>query len=157
MMASSSRAASKKIGSPVLQPQIIEFCQQSELRLDSEFQKNRSPANTFNVENGFKKKKKMGGAGFSEKTPVKVCLNSSPMVTAYVLSHSVLSDSLWPYRAVVNQAPLSMGFSRQESWSGLPFPPPRNLPNPRMESASPVIPALQAYSSQLGHREWDNK
>ena len=40
-------------------------------------------------------------------------------------------------------APLSMGFSRQESWSGLPFPSPGDLPNPGME---PRSPALQADS-----------
>ena len=41
------------------------------------------------------------------------------------------------------QAPLSMGFSRQEYWSGLPFPSPRDLPNPEIE---PRSPALQADS-----------
>ena len=35
--------------------------------------------------------------------------------------------------AVTCQAPLSMGFSRQEYWSGLPFPSPRDLPDPEME------------------------
>ena len=41
------------------------------------------------------------------------------------------------------QTPLSMGFSRQEYWSGLPFPtPPGDLPNPGIEPASPVSPAL---------------
>ena len=39
-------------------------------------------------------------------------------------------------------APLSMGFSRQEYWSGLPCPPSGNLPNPGIESMSPVSPAL---------------
>ena len=34
------------------------------------------------------------------------------------------------------QAPLSMGFSRQECWSGLPCPPPGNLPSPRIEPTS---------------------
>ena len=43
------------------------------------------------------------------------------------------------------QAPLSMGFSRQEYWSGLPFPPPGDLPNPGIEPGSP---ALQADSLQ---------
>ena len=43
--------------------------------------------------------------------------------TACVLSHSVVSDSAIPW-TVARQAPLSMGFSRQEQWSGLPFPPP---------------------------------
>ena len=45
--------------------------------------------------------------------------------------------------AVAHQAPLSMGFSRQEYWSGLPFPSPGDLPNPGIE---PKSPALQADS-----------
>ena len=40
------------------------------------------------------------------------------------------------------QAPLSMGFPRQEYWSGLPFPPPGELPDPGIEPAVPVSPAL---------------
>ena len=43
---------------------------------------------------------------------------------------------------VVRQAPLSVGFSRQEYWNGLPFPPPGDLPNPGTESVSPKFPAL---------------
>ena len=39
------------------------------------------------------------------------------------------------------QAPLSMGFSRQQYWSGLPFPSPRDLPNPGTESRSPALHA----------------
>ena len=39
-----------------------------------------------------------------------------------------------------SQAPLSMGFSRQEYWSGLSFPPPGDLPNPGIEPASLVSP-----------------
>ena len=39
-----------------------------------------------------------------------------------------------------------MGFSRQEYWNGLPFPPPGDLPDPGIEPASPVSPALQAHS-----------
>ena len=37
-----------------------------------------------------------------------------------------------------------MGFFRQEYWSGLPFPPPGDLPDPGIKPASPVSPALQA-------------
>ena len=54
--------------------------------------------------------------------------------------------TLW----TVCQAPQSMGPCRQEYWSGLPFPPPGDLPDPRnypdlgTEPASPVSPALQA-------------
>ena len=48
---------------------------------------------------------------------------------------SVVSNSLWPPWTVAPQAPLSMGFPRQEYWSGLPFPPPGGLPNPGIEPA----------------------
>ena len=40
-----------------------------------------------------------------------------------------------------HQAPLSMGFSRQEYWSGLPFPSPGDLPNPGSEPRSPTLQA----------------
>ena len=40
---------------------------------------------------------------------------------------------------VAYQAPLSMGFSRQEYWSGLPFPSPGDLPNPGMDPGSPAL------------------
>jgi len=42
---------------------------------------------------------------------------------------------------VASQAPLSMGFSRQEYWSGLPFPSPGDLPDPGIESRSPALKA----------------
>ena len=54
-------------------------------------------------------------------------------------SHLTLCDP-WP---AARQAPLSMGFSRQEYWRGLPCPPPGDLPNPGIE---PRSPALQADS-----------
>ena len=44
---------------------------------------------------------------------------------------------------VAHQVPLSMGFSRKEYWSGLPFPSPGDRPNPRIK---PRSPALQAYA-----------
>ena len=40
---------------------------------------------------------------------------------------------------VASQAPLSMGFSRQEYWSGLPFPSPGDFPNPGLEPRSPAL------------------
>ena len=58
------------------------------------------------------------------------------------VSHSVMSDSATPW-TVARQAPLSMEFSRQEHWSGLPFPTPRDLPNLGIE---PGFPGLQADS-----------
>ena len=42
---------------------------------------------------------------------------------------------------VTRQTPLSMGFSRQEYWSGLPFPSPEDLPDPGIEPRSPGLQA----------------
>ena len=63
-----------------------------------------------------------------------------------VLSHARLSATPW---AVAQQAPLPLGFSRQEYWSGLPFPPPGDLPDPGIEPRPPVCPALQVDSFRL--------
>ena len=54
---------------------------------------------------------------------------------------SVVSDSATPW-TVARKTPLSMGFSRQECWSGLPCPPPGDLPNPGIEPASLTSLAL---------------
>ena len=51
-----------------------------------------------------------------------------------------LKAILW---TVACQASLSMGFSRQEYWSGLPYPPPGDLPGPGMEPTSLMSPALE--------------
>ena len=61
---------------------------------------------------------------------------------------SVVSDSVTPW-TVGQQAPLSMGFSRQEYWSVLPCPPPGHLPHSGIEPMSPVSPALQMDSLPL--------
>ena len=55
-----------------------------------------------------------------------------------MLSRSVVSDSVTPW-TVACQAPLSMEFSRQGYWSGLPYPPPGDLPNLGMEPRSPAL------------------
>ena len=47
------------------------------------------------------------------------------------------------------QAPLSMGFSRQEYWSGLPFPPPGDVPDPGIETRSPALQA-DSLPTELG-------
>ena len=57
------------------------------------------------------------------------------------LSRSVMSNSLRPHR-LAHQAPLSVGLSQQECWSGLPFPSPGDLHDPGIESESPTAPAL---------------
>ena len=48
------------------------------------------------------------------------------------------------------QAPLSMEFSRQEYWSGLPFPPPGDLPNPGIDPKSPALLADSLSSEPPG-------
>ena len=63
-------------------------------------------------------------------------LNISYRFLCAVLSHSIVLP--W---TVACQAPLSMGFFRQENWSGLPFP--RDLPNSGIKRASPVSPAYK--------------
>ena len=60
---------------------------------------------------------------------------------------SVGSDSFATPWTLAHQTLLSMGLSRQEYWSGLPFSPPGDLPDPGTKSASPVNPALQADSA----------
>ena len=55
---------------------------------------------------------------------------------------SVVSDSLATSWTVACQDPVSMGFSRQEYWSGLPFPHPGDLPDPGIEPESSASPAL---------------
>ena len=49
-----------------------------------------------------------------------------------------MSDSMTPW-TIVHQAPLSMGFSRQEYWSGLPFLSPGDLPKPGIKPVSPAL------------------
>ena len=64
------------------------------------------------------------------------------------MSNSFQSHGLY----VAHQAALSMGFPRQEYWSGLPLPSPGNLPDPGIKPASLVSPTLQADSLLLSHQ-----
>ena len=58
---------------------------------------------------------------------------------------------------VAYQDPLSMGFSRQECWNGLPFPSPEDLPDPGIEPGSPALQAdalpSEPQGKPLGHGE----
>ena len=65
-------------------------------------------------------------------------LEGSFFLVSVCASHSVMFVTPW---TVAHQAPLSMGFSRQEYWSGLPFPSPGDLPNPGIKPGSPVLQA----------------
>ena len=77
-----------------------------------------------------------------------MCVSVSVCVCVCVctqsLSHVQLFVTLW---TVAYQALLSMGFSRQEYWSGLPCPPPGDLSHPGIEAASLASPALASSFS----------
>ena len=66
-----------------------------------------------------------------------------------ILSCPTLCDPMDP---IARQAPLSMGFCRQEYWSGLPCPPPRHLPNPGMEPRSLSLQVDSLPSIELQKR-----
>ena len=66
---------------------------------------------------------------------MSVCVH----VCVHTLSHVQLFSIPW---TIAHQAPLSVGFSRQGYWSGLPFPSPENLPDPGIEATSLASPAL---------------
>ena len=63
-------------------------------------------------------------------------------VLANQICAKLLQLCLTPCDPLDGQAPLSMGFSRQEYWSGLPCPPPGDLPDPGIEPTSLMSPAL---------------
>ena len=65
--------------------------------------------------------------------------NTCYILPVLLFSCSVMSNCFTIPLTVAHQSPLSMGFHRQEYWSGLPFPSPGNLPNPR---SKPLAPAL---------------
>ena len=81
------------------------------------------------------------------KTVIKATKSPSPFYYSwkwkcYPLSQVQLFVTPWP---VAHQAPLSMEFSRQEYWSGLPFASPGELPDPGMEHGSPAFQAYYHY------------
>ena len=88
-----------------------------------------------------------------------VCVRGSGSWEHFVLSHNFAEPNscgavlscvrlfVTPWTEV-HQAPLSMGFPRQEYWCGLPFPSPEGLPNPGIK---PTSPAWQVDSLPLSH------
>ena len=68
-----------------------------------------------------------------------VCVHARMHMYAKSLQSCPTLSTLW---TVVHQAPLSVGFSRQEYWSELPCLPPGDLPNPEIKPASLMSPAL---------------
>ena len=72
-----------------------------------------------------------------------------PIVYIHTHSCSVMSGSLRPSWTVAHQAPLSMGFSRQEYWNWMPCPPPWDLPDPGTEPVCLTFLRWQVGSSPL--------
>ena len=80
-----------------------------------------------------------------ERRPEMSCTQAKSPQCLLVCVHARSLSRAWllvTTQTAVHQAPLSLGFSRQEHWSGLPFSPPRDLPNPGIEPESPAFPAL---------------
>ena len=70
-------------------------------------------------------------------------LENNPILLLLLLfSHQVLSNSFATPWTVARQAPLPVGFYRQEQWSGLPFPSPGDLPNPGIKPSSPALHSM---------------
>ena len=94
------------------------------------------------------------------KTPsVGICILTSQMLKcehmctwkkSASVSCSVVSDSLWPPWTVARHATLCMEFSRQEYWSGWPFPSPGNLLNPGIEPRAPALLVISLLSETPG-------
>ena len=82
-----------------------------------------------------------------KKNPTIKGSNMSHCCVVKLLSRVQLFASPW---TVAYQAPPSMGFSRLEYWSGLPFPSPGNLPNPGIEPGSPAFQADTLTSAPPG-------
>ena len=85
-----------------------------------------------------------------------ICCLSDPVTIslracAQPLCHAQLFATLW---TIAHRVPLSMVFSKQEYWSGLPFPTPECLPNPGIQPVSPLSLALAgAFFSTVPHCE----
>ena len=78
---------------------------------------------------------------------VRVCVCVCVQTRACTLSHSDMSNTFVTLWTIAYYTPLSIEFSRPEYWSGVPCPPPGDLPNPGIKAPSPVSPAVQADSS----------
>ena len=86
------------------------------------------------------------------KTPITHDFNNHLYVSVCAKSlHKVLLFvTLW---TLAQQAPLSTGFSRQERWGGLPWPPPGDLPDPGIKPKSPTAPACRQVLYRWATRE----
>ena len=94
--------------------------------------------------------------GVCMSMPVSQFTTSSPFPTVKVKVNSLSRVRLFatPWTAA-HQAPPSMGFSRQEYWSGLPFPSPGDVPDPGIEARSPALQADALTSEPERFPLWD--
>ena len=85
----------------------------------------------------------------------KLYLNTIQVFRLHVAERSVLvaqlCPTLWTPWTIVHHGPLSMEFSRQEHWSGLPCPSPGDLPDPGIEHWSPALQADSLLSELSGN------
>ena len=88
------------------------------------------------------------GAGFHFLPYPLIVYNVNVNVNVNVKSLSRVRLSATPWN-VAYQVPLSMGFSRQEYWSGLPFPSPGNLPNAGINNKPPIRPMNMSEESEV--------
>ena len=85
--------------------------------------------------------------------PVSSCLSLSSWLLVKVKLLSCVRLFVTPW-TVAYLAPPSMGFSRQEYWSGVPFPSPGDLPDPGIEPRSPAFQADALTSEPPGEAPW---
>ena len=90
------------------------------------------------------------GKGVRQGCILSLCLFNLYAGFSSVQSLSRVRLFVTPW-TVAYQAPLSMGFSRQECWSGLPFPSPGDLPDPGIKPGSPALQAEALPSEPLGN------
>ena len=90
--------------------------------------------------------------GNSTQCYVEAYMGGSLGEIACMSTCSVMSDSVPPLDCS-SMAPFSMGFSRQEYWTGLPCPPPRDHPHPGIESASLCLLHCRWILCPVSHQE----
>ena len=117
-------------------------------------------SNKLQIKNSVKKKKKQTKIQNVPKSKIWICRSLATVYGAfdwlyYVCLIAQSCPTLCnPTDCIACQAPLSMGFSKEEHWSRLPFPCSRNLPDPGIKPVSPMFPALQGDSLLLSQQSW---
>ena len=90
---------------------------------------------------------------YCNRQPQCPSVSPTPSIHMYacVLSRFCCVQLFWTLWTVAHQVPLSMEFSRQEYWSGLPCSPPCDLPDSGLEPMFPTAPAMQVGSLLMSH------